>query len=494
MLRRWLVLWVCMVLAAVQGAEPLRFCVFSDIQPGAPGGWKKPGHPFTYVDQIYDMGLKANMDAFLVCGDIASHSNAEIYDEFRAIWDAKTAHLTEKPAWLVVMGNHDYWEEYWNKKKVLTDDPFGKRPETKAARTEIFRKHLKLDTVNPHVVIKGIDFIGMSLATGMAADKGDIEFLEAALQKAVARDPNKPIIVFGHNNVKNTVYGSNWGTPTLQKTLAKYPQVIYFSGHTHFPLEDERCIHQREFTSVNTSTLSATYLDDPCLEYGERYRGKNAMMVTIDDKQVVIRRYQLRDGSEILDENGKPWTLPLPLKPENFVYEPTRRAASLPAPVAPVFADDAQLQAKVVLNKAGEFTGVRLSGPAASHPRFVHSYSVDVFRRNDAGAWETQPECQRYLKKTNSYGPVKERLKFFSDFYAGLAFMKPNFSVVIPVYPRSTGGSRWQGFDFQPGATYRFEVRARESYGTESVRVLKAEVTMPEKRVANPHPAAADKK
>ena len=484
MSRRCLLLVLVCALGVCCGAETVRFCVFSDTQPGAPGGWKRQGQPYWYVDKAYEMGLNAQADAFLICGDISSHSNPAVYDEFRAIWDARTAQLENKPAWLPIMGNHDYWEEIWNKKKKLSDDPYGRRPETKAERIEIFRSHLKLDTVNPHVVIKGIDVIGISLHDGMSANQEDLAFVEDALRKAVARDATKPIIVFAHNNVKNTVYGSQYGSPSLQQTFEKYPQVIFFSGHTRFPLEDERGIHQREFTSVNTSTLNYTYLEEPSVEYPGRHLGKNMLLVSIDDNQVVIRRFQLRDGSEILDD-GKPWTLPLPLTRENFVYEPTRRAAAKPAPVAPTFPANATLKAEPVLNQAGEFTGVRLTGTAATHPKFVHSYFVDVFRRTADGQWEPQPELQRYQRKTNTYGPVRERLLVFSDFYAGLAFMKPEFSTVIPVYARRDNG-RWQGFDFQPNATYRFEIRARESYGTLSPTALTAELTMPEKRVANP--------
>ena len=47
----------------------------------------------------------------------------------------------------------------------------------------------------------------------------------------------------------------------LYDTLKPYPQVITFSGHTHYPLDDPRIIHQEDFTSIGTSTGAYLWLD-----------------------------------------------------------------------------------------------------------------------------------------------------------------------------------------------------------------------------------------
>ena len=54
----------------------------------------------------------------------------------------------------------------------------------------------------------------------------------------------KTDFVFLHQHIKDTVYGSQeWGTQDSAKinaVLKEYPQVITFSGHSHYPLDDPR--------------------------------------------------------------------------------------------------------------------------------------------------------------------------------------------------------------------------------------------------------------
>ena len=60
-----------------------------------------------------------------------------------------------------------------------------------------------------------------------------------------------------HHAVKGTVYGSElWYTNDLDGILEEYEQVVHFSGHSHFPINDPRSIWQGDFTALNTGTLS----------------------------------------------------------------------------------------------------------------------------------------------------------------------------------------------------------------------------------------------
>ena len=71
-----------------------------------------------------------------------------------------------------------------------------------------------------------------------------------------------------------TVYGSEWGftenRDLMYDTLKPYPQVITFSGHTHYPLDDPRIIHQEDFTSIGTSTGAYVWLDSG-IEFKEKF-------------------------------------------------------------------------------------------------------------------------------------------------------------------------------------------------------------------------------
>ncbi|MGK0537381.1 metallophosphoesterase family protein, partial [Bacillus sp. 'calajunan'] len=87
---------------------------------------------------------------------------------------------------------------------------------------------------------------------GYYSDK-QINWLKEEMEKAQKDDPEKPIFVFLLQHIKDTVYGSQeWGTKDSAKiyeVLKQYPQVITFSGLSHYPLDDPRSIHQKDFTS-----------------------------------------------------------------------------------------------------------------------------------------------------------------------------------------------------------------------------------------------------
>lgn len=79
---------------------------------------------------------------------------------------------------------------------------------------------------------------------------------------ALSAEPDaltKPIFVVGHRPATNTVYdGAQASNPTLTSDLAAYPQAVFFSGHSHLNLNDERSIWQDGFTAVNDGSMSYT--------------------------------------------------------------------------------------------------------------------------------------------------------------------------------------------------------------------------------------------
>ena len=307
---------------ALTAAEP-RLGIISDAteQPD-----NQARLPFYYMKKSFEKMKAQGVDAVLLVGDLADNSLPMSTMGLERSSTGLRHHGS--PLFLPIMGNHDYWI-YQNKDKTV-EDPYAGKQETKTFREGVFMKHLKIDTINPSVVVKDISIIGCSMDKnpGLSPSPKNLEFLETEIQKAIARDPNKPVIVFAHNCARNSLYSDIYhgGSQELTDVFKKYPQVFYFSGHTHTPLEDETSILQGDFTAVATSTMNYNYMGEGSpicyrgLEYPERHLPKNMLYVTIDDTKAVIRRYQLRDDSEILDPNGKPWTLPMPPTKENFVY------------------------------------------------------------------------------------------------------------------------------------------------------------------------------
>ncbi|MGF6824335.1 hypothetical protein M2317_003264 [Microbacterium sp. ZKA21] len=86
-------------------------------------------------------------------------------------------------------------------------------------------------------------------------------WLQQRLAALAAEDGalEKPIFVVGHRPAANTVNsGAQASNANLTQDLAAYPQVVYFSGHSHLHLNDERSIWQGGFTAVNDGSMSYT--------------------------------------------------------------------------------------------------------------------------------------------------------------------------------------------------------------------------------------------
>lgn len=112
-----------------------------------------------------------------------------------------------------------------------------------------------------HKVINGFHFIGISASPVMDEHytEAQREWLTAQLEEAVKDDPSKPVFVTHHEHVYDTVYGGcevdGWGIDYFKDIFEKYPQVVHFSGHSHYPINDPRSVWQGEFTAIGTGAL-----------------------------------------------------------------------------------------------------------------------------------------------------------------------------------------------------------------------------------------------
>lgn len=186
-----------------------------------------------------------------------------------------------------------------------------------------------------HRVINGFHFIGVSasLTEGEHYSEYQKEWLVQQLDAAVADDPTKPIFVLQHEHIQNTVYGSSdfegWGMPDFADILKNYPQVVDFSGHSHYPINDPRSIWQGEYTAVGTGGLYYTELtvDDIKTVHPKGYRFVSTFWVVEVDAN---NRIRLRAADLLSQEYLCEYTLEGPL---DRSYTPDSRIASAKAPV-----------------------------------------------------------------------------------------------------------------------------------------------------------------
>lgn len=113
-----------------------------------------------------------------------------------------------------------------------------------------------------HEIINGFHFISISAGhdDSVHYTAQQIAWLDEQLAAAAADDPAKPIFVFQHEHIYDTVFGSypedGWGDKYFIDVLSKYPQVIDISGHSHYPANDPRAIWQDSFTAINDGGLA----------------------------------------------------------------------------------------------------------------------------------------------------------------------------------------------------------------------------------------------
>ncbi|MEI5911764.1 LamG-like jellyroll fold domain-containing protein [Bacillus cereus group sp. Bce005] len=360
--------------------------------------------------------LAPKQDAFVIVGDFTDTGSVQQYDRFMQVYNENA---NKDAVRMNSLGNHDYWNG-------LSVEGAQKR----------FLEKTGMESIYYHKVVKGYHFLVMSPENGTThgyySDK-QINWLKEEMAKAQKDDPEKPIFVFLHQHIKDTVYGSQeWGTQDsakINEVLKQYPQVITFSGHSHYPLDDPRSIHQKDFTSVGTSSVSYMEVEGGKVQ-GNIPSGASTLsqglLVEVDDKEVTINRRDFHTNSW----TGEPWKIQLPSKKETFTHVEDRDKEK------PYFAKDAKLSVSNVTENAATVTFQQ-----ALDNLLVHSYRVQA--------------------KDKQTGEIKNKLLAFSEFYRDPVPKELTFTLA--------------GLD--GGKTYTLEVVAIDSFGNESVQPLTAEIT-----------------
>jgi 3',5'-cyclic AMP phosphodiesterase CpdA len=363
------------------------------------------------LEQLNEQAPK--QDAVVVVGDLTDNGLQEEYDRFFSLYDVKKQ---PQAISLITIGNHDY-------RNGLSEADAQKR----------FLTETGMESIYDHKVIKGYHFMILGPENRLTEgyySKEQIQWLDEQLEQAEKDDPKKPIFVFSHHPLKKTVFGSEWGTgmngELLYNTLKEYPQVIHFSGHTHSPLDDPRTIHQKDFTSVGTSSVSYIWTGDGYLQ-GELPPGcqniSQGLIVEVYKNKVVIKRRDFHKN----DWTGEPWEIQLPVTANQFDYTETRDQ------IKPSFPKDSSIS---VAEEKTTASSLEITFTQAVDNLLLHSYKVNT--------------------KEKETGETVKEYKAFSEFYNDPV---PNL-LTLPV----------QGL--KSGTTYIIEVTALDAFGNESENSL----------------------
>ena len=333
----------------------LRFSALSDVHFKVSPEAQEVDRFRRSMSFMYDYSAKQKypkFDAMLVAGDFSDHGYDEELTLFRKIMDEGIRPGTET---ILCMGNHEFIRG------------------TKKRWEEIFERDS-----NKVYKVNGFSFIALSPEKGTCRN-GDfnyaLDWYKQELANAEMDDPAKPIFTFQHYHVTPTVYGSrgedNWGTIDLYETLQRYPRVINFSGHSHYPINDPRSAWQGNFTAFGTGTLSYFEMGGEGGRYNKFPEGhRNAAQLYVvevrKDNSVTLKPYDLITNSFF----DVVYYIPKPGDTDTYRYTDERYLKN----DRPVWADDAKVSCEIL-----EDDGlVRLSFPQATCSDVVHSYRVDL--------------------------------------------------------------------------------------------------------------------
>lgn len=219
----------------------------------------------------------------------------------------------------------------------------------------------------------------------------------------------------------------------MHNELSKYPQAIFFTGHTHFTIEDERSITQNKYTWINAGPSHYGVLSLATTPGVSAYRASGnwineALVVDVDEgSNVTVTRLNTREKKAV----DKKWFINAPHDGSQFKYTyPVNERADKDA--APT------MSGVLNIDDIGE-TACKISFPQGIDNLFVYHYKVDVI---DAETKKTV--FSQYV---------------FSEFYWKQDNNYPTLSCNIN--------------GLQPNTKYEVSVKAVDSFESESVPIVK---------------------
>lgn len=253
--------------------------------------------------EIIKKYAKNGIDAVLFNGDQTQDGTREQAQLFTSI--VKDAFDVTKTPVIITHGNHDvYWSGCMTRAEFV--DAYGQD-------MYLFDKDMSsIYKGNRHVEINGYHFITVDIETYMPnyntlSSETEV-WLKNTLDRIVASSPDSYVFVSCHSPAKDTVYGSmsddakntgNWGASVeLDGILKDYPQVVLFSGHTHYGINLETNITQSTYTQINSGSASDIDFDITTLDTRRSF--SQGMIVEVDkDNNIRVTRIDLARDSVI---------------------------------------------------------------------------------------------------------------------------------------------------------------------------------------------------
>lgn len=316
-----------------EDAALLSFPVMSDVHIDLKD---TANNKFTNALKDYQ-SINPSYDALAVVGDFTDNGNILQYSKFMSLLNNNKVKGSEP---VIATGNHEYF----------------------TGNSSLFVSQTGMPSLYYDKWIKGYHFITLgSEKGGLSAElsQNQLNWLKATLAKDT--DKNKPIFLFLHQPLPNTVFGSeSWGNinqaQQLQDILKEYPQVVMFSGHSHYVLQHQRTMFQKDITSFNTGSVRYLMTEDD--GYADPTLSQGLYVQVFKDKvEVKCREFTSHQWV------GKTYDIALPV--------------NTPFPIAdssnPYFDNNSKITASNVTA-----TTAKINWPAGKDDTAISSYNIYV--------------------------------------------------------------------------------------------------------------------
>jgi 3',5'-cyclic-AMP phosphodiesterase len=266
--------------AAAAADDPgIRFSVISDIHIQT--------HDITSQQKLKGAlqdikRLDPKQDALIVNGDLTEGMPADY-----ALLGSIMSRNPHPPHVFYTIGNHEFHKAWFDKSGKRNNAAFP-NGETEKASIQRFLAFDRQKKVYCDAWLKGYHFIflGSEKYRQSNPENGEdaylsdeqMDWLRAKLNEGAG---DKPVFVFLHQPLPDTVSGTNgYGNERaviqhqeLKSILEKHPEVIFFTGHTHWELGLPKTLVQDSFTMVNSSSVWEPWTGDNKPASGRRSEG-----------------------------------------------------------------------------------------------------------------------------------------------------------------------------------------------------------------------------
>ncbi len=440
----------------------LQFAAVSDIHTSTDAN--KVQSAFQQLKDAALLYTDKGLDAVIIAGDLTNtYTNsvdqkkteaAQVKTVYEAVFDPA------KVPMIFATGNHDHDFEPGNRNNSGMDLA-GFMSAIYAGKEDAYKQYdvACSDAAHGsrHAVIGNYHFLFVEPITYNCNDGDDTgakyyaetkTWLDNTLKEITESAANQYVFVITHPMLYGTVYGSElltgttyWYTKDLTSILDKYPQVVTFGGHLHFPINDERSIMQTGFTSLGCGSVQYMAIENGGYDdmasatvMNDRNNVSSGYLVQVDDDgNVRFIRMDFHSKTTIKE----PFVIEAPKADKSHLTKYGKDRGNTENNKAPTLSTGA-ITIDDNADTEDDVLSVNLKFLAATDDDLIHHYLLEIFEG----------------------GKSVETHKILADFYlhGKVSDMKSEYNVKLK-------------YSYARGGKYSVKLKAYDSWGAVSNEV-----------------------